>query len=94
MSRSYKRNFLTKDNNSGYGKRRAVRSVRKSSDIANGGAYKKRYCSWNICDYRIWEYSSLEAFRKDWENKTSFIRRRFPTWKEAYRGWLKWFRMK
>ncbi len=74
MSRSFKHfkncskhSVVIKDENSKFGKRNASRVVRHSKDIANGSSYKKRYESWNICDYRWFEsnYNAAE-FRKKW----------------------------
>lgn len=55
MSRSYKRNPITKD---GYktkwkqkAKREANKATRKRLSISNGKQYKKYYNSWNISDY-------------------------------------------
>ena len=54
MSRSYKKNLYWKDtcvHNSS--KRMANKMVRRKKDIPSGGSYKKVYCSYNICDFRI-----------------------------------------
>ncbi|MDE6727945.1 MAG: hypothetical protein K2J80_08400, partial [Oscillospiraceae bacterium] len=68
-------------------------------DIPNGGKFKRYYCSWNICDYRSKErFYTSEEFRRNWYDKTNkdfeWLRNRFLTCKEAYRHWLKWYRMK
>lgn len=54
MSRSYRKPYI-KD---GYGskskplrKRRAARRVRKASEVPNGGAYKKFFNPYEICDW-------------------------------------------
>lgn len=96
MSRSYKRYAVTKDKNSKFGKRMSAKAVRRSSEQANGSAYKKRYCSWNICDYRIFEgtfESCLEKWKKLWKN-AHFLQKHFPSWKAAYRYWLKCYKNK
>ena len=96
MSRSYKRYAVCKDKNSRYGKRMSASAVRRSRETINGGAYKKLYCSWNICDYRFYEGSfehSIEDWRKIWES-TPRLQKRFPTWKTAYRYWLKCYKNK
>jgi len=58
MSRSYRKPWCT----DGYkgssrkqaAKKEASRRIRRlSEDIPDGGAYRKFYCSWNICDYRF-----------------------------------------
>ena len=61
MSRSYKRHPVTKDKNYKFGKRLAVKAVRRDDGISNGKSYKKKFCSWNICDYRIYEGSFEKA---------------------------------
>lgn len=55
MSRSYRKPYAVE----GYGskdkprrKRQANRAVRKT-DVANGNAYKKASCSWDIADYKF-----------------------------------------
>lgn len=56
MSRSFKHVPIIKDGTcKKYGKRYANKKVRKS-DIDNGGAYKKVYESYNICDYSFCLY--------------------------------------
>ena len=55
MSRSYKKNPYSTDNrSSGDNKKIANRTFRRNKKtLYQGGAYKKAYCSWNICDYRF-----------------------------------------
>lgn len=58
MSRSYRRPWIT-DNYGNVSRRRAKkwanREVRRfKGAIADGGQYRKIFCSWDICDYRIW----------------------------------------
>jgi hypothetical protein len=52
MSRSRKKHPIVKDRNPG-SKRIANRKVRRIPDVPNGKAYRKVYCSWNICDWRF-----------------------------------------
>lgn len=99
MSRSYKRFIVCKDQNSKFGKRSAVKAVRRKKDVPNGSKFKRYYCSWNICDYRSKErFYTAEEFRRNWYDKTNkdfeWLRNRFRTCKEAYRHWLRWYRMK
>ena len=99
MSRSYKKFTVCKDQNSRYGKRMARRAVRRNENVPSGGKFKRYYCSWNICDYRSKErFYTSEEFRRNWYDKTNkdfeWLRNRFRTWKEAYRHWLRWYRMK
>lgn len=99
MSRSYKKFTICKDKNSKFSKRAAVKVVRRKNDIPNGAKFKRYYCSWDICDYRSKErfYTSKE-FRRNWYDKTNkdfeWLRKYYPTWKVAYRHWLRWYRMK
>ena len=55
MSKSYKKTPIIKDNTGTkqlqWYKRHANKTVRRTADIANGKAYKKVYCTWNIHDY-------------------------------------------
>ncbi len=67
MSRSYRKPYWT----DGYGgswrklaKRLAARKVRKAKFVANGGYYKKLYCSWNICDFSFPDFLNAD---KPWK---------------------------
>ncbi len=53
MSRSFKKNPVVKDSGSKkWVKREASKSVRRFRGvIANGGAFRKIFCSWDINDY-------------------------------------------
>jgi hypothetical protein len=56
MSRSAKKTWGWTDHkspNSRLQKRFANKKVRRTSDIPSGGAYKRLYCSYTICDYRF-----------------------------------------
>lgn len=66
MSRSTKRPFITDQQRgcSKKAKRNATRKVRKSKDVANGSAYKKESCSWNIRDYSFFCPQIKKAHRK------------------------------
>lgn len=55
MSRSYRKAIYT-DGQSGYRKskkRLASKAVRRHMDIQSGGAYKKVFNSWDICDWKF-----------------------------------------
>jgi len=96
MSRSYKRHPVTKDKNYKFGKRLAVKAVRRDDGISNGKSYKKKFCSWNICDYRIYEGSFEKAlckWKKHWIT-SSFLQKKFPTWKQAYRYFITYYKFK
>jgi len=89
MSRSYKKFWVVKEKNSRYGKHQASRAVRRTTGIKNGGLYKKYYCSWNICDFRIYiheKYISKKEFINKWHNDENFyFYHDYENWKEAYR---------
>lgn len=99
MSRSYKKFTVCKDRNSKFGKSSASRTVRRAENVPSGGRFKRFYCTWNICDYRSKEkFYTAEEFRRKWFDKSNtefdWMRRRYRVWKEAYRHWLRWYRMK
>ena len=52
MARSYKKQLGYCDRNP-WNKNQANRRVRRKLDIQDGGAYRKLFCSYNICDYRF-----------------------------------------
>ncbi len=67
MSRSYKKHPWSALR-SPWNKKQANKRVRKyNKPIQNGKAYKKLYCSWNICDYKsrytLGEWLELEVDR-------------------------------
>ena len=64
MSRSRKKTWGWTDHktpNSKQQKRAANKTVRRSWDIPNGCAYKKLYCSYDICDYKFLYFSMIEV---------------------------------
>ncbi len=88
MSRSYKRVPCCKDYNRGM-KKCANRYLRRNYlHIPSGKAYKKLFCSYDICDYKF-----LETFTsyKEWMSRHS--RKRYPD-NELYRMWYKYYKMK
>lgn len=99
MSRSYKKFIVNKESNSKFCKRMASKAVRRNGELIRGGGFKKFYSSWNICDWRIKEkfYMAVQ-FRRKWfdrsDSELDWHRRRFRSWKEAYRHWLRCYRMK
>jgi hypothetical protein len=74
MSRSYKKHLWFKDHNSG-AKREANRVVRKTSEIANGNAYRKVYDSYNICDFKIL-HDPNPRWYEEWVDPISFWKAR------------------
>lgn len=73
MSRSRKKNPVIKDRNRGM-KACANRKMRRQGTcVANGNAYRRLTCSYDICDWRFRhtyaEYSILkDMYRKEHEN--------------------------
>lgn len=64
MSRSYKKTPCSSDN-SHFMKKKAARSFRSGKKSCNwecksGGAYKKYFCSYDICDFKVCEHSELK----------------------------------
>lgn len=55
MSRSYRKNWILKDSSrkKKIDKRFANKAVRNCESIQSGGRYKKVFCSYDICDWRI-----------------------------------------
>lgn len=83
MSRSYKKNFWTKEYNKG-SKKQASRITRRSLNKLDAGykgnRHKKVYCSWEISDYRF--HCSWEQFRKwNWPSEE------FETEEAAWAYW-------
>lgn len=63
MSRSYKKTLGYCDRNP-WAKRQANKKVRRTWDIDSGGAYKKLYDSYAICDYKFLYYSEQEYIQQ------------------------------
>ncbi len=89
MSRSYKRVPCCKDHNKGM-KECANRYVRRNHLIVpSGKAYKKLFCSYDICDYKF--LKSFSSYRK-WMFKNNRGKRYSD--KQLYRMWYKDYKMK
>lgn len=55
MSRSYRKHLVITDGGPhNKSKRFANHVVRKCWDVNSGGAYKRLYETWSICDWKIW----------------------------------------
>lgn len=67
MSRSYKKTYGWTDQqtckHSTWYKRQANRRVRRAKAVGDGGGYKKLYCSWIICDFRLPFFSERDLNR-------------------------------
>ena len=68
MSRSNKRSPVCKQRNSPFAKRWANKRVRKS-EVQSGKAYKKLFCSYDICDWWWWEPRSKKEFAAHMEKR-------------------------
>ena len=69
MSRSRKKVWGWTDHRTPHSrsaKRFANKKVRHARGVPNGGAYKKVFCSWDICDYKFL-YFSRNRVREDAE---------------------------
>ena len=60
MSRSFKKTPGFCDRNP-FNKRQANKRVRKDWMIASGGAYRKCFESWDICDYKFLYFTRQSA---------------------------------
>lgn len=70
-------------------KKCADRHVRRDyMTVSSGMAYKKLFCSWNICDCKF-----LESF-SSYKKAVSIYSRRKNLDKELYRMWFKSYKMK
>lgn len=90
MSRSYRKNPICKQKNYSFNKKLANRRVRYSEDVPNGKAYKKYYCSYDICDWK-WVPEAKHYFLDD---ETNYCRHWGLTEKELGNTWEKFFRRK
>jgi len=76
MSRSFKKNWCSKNNTSGM-KKIANHKVRNyDDDIANGKSYRKIFCSYNISDYRS------TCFGK--ENEAFYEKKKWNQWRKNH----------
>lgn len=88
MSRSYKKNPYVTDHKvktSKEKKKFANKKVRNHEDVPNGGAFKKYFCSYDICDFK-WFYT-WEEFKKIWSDY-------FKNEKEMYKEWYTTYKRK
>lgn len=95
MSRSYKRNYRTKDHNKGQ-KELANRKIRRVNKLYpfKGGNYKKLYPTWDICDYN-WIWTEKEAIDSWYEEESKHYKgqawrhKRFGTLEKWLQYWAK-----
>ena len=105
MSRSYKKTPWCGDHKGTQKKRQAWKKVRQwqkdNPDILlQGGAYKKIYETWDICDYG-WVTTWEEYWRSCWEwyyyaleHYSNSTKNKKPDQKEEYRHWYKYHKGK
>lgn len=96
MSRSYKKHPFTTDGSPRTTKEKkkfANKKIRHTKDIPNGSAFKKISESWDIHDYiSRWTWEEAKSF---WESEEDeYLKKQYPTLKDFYRYWLKYFRRK
>ncbi|MBD5512112.1 MAG: hypothetical protein HDR08_12830 [Lachnospiraceae bacterium] len=98
MSRSYKRIPCCKDYSRGM-KKHANRYVRRNyvnrNDVVlpSGAAYKKLFCSWDICDYKfLYSFSAYKEEYKIYNHRSTNPGIR-PD-RELYRKWYRLYKMK
>lgn len=88
MSRSYKHVPCCKDHTSGM-KKCANRYVRRNYLVVPSGmAYKKLFCSWDICDYKF-----IKTFNSYKKSISKHSHKRYSE-DELYRKWYKYYKMK
>ena len=94
MSRSHKKTPIVKDHT------RGMKSIanrifrRKNMPVANGNAYRKVICSYDISDWAFRETyaeycARAEKYKKDFENGIGFRGRKDYSSDMSYWGWYK-----
>lgn len=87
MSRSYKKNPISKDNSRG-AKQQANGVVRRAQDVPNGKQYKKFYSQYDICDW--WTYMSKDHWIRQWhEDEDGSWRKR--RWNNDFDVYMKYW---
>lgn len=94
MSRSYKKHPYYTDNPASGIKRIANKIVRQyKHKIANGKAYKRLFCSYDIHDW-ITRWPWAEAKKEYERNPWPFWKEEYPTIKDFYKYWSKYHKRK
>ena len=98
MSRSYKKTPRSGDRKDKFFKTYSNRKFRRDKfNNLQHNSYKKNFCQYDICDYETIEYS-FEAWWRDslrrWNTWGYRHGEPYPTRKEEYRQWYKWFKAK
>ena len=92
MSRSYKKNPVFKDNNKGMKKAANCKVHRTKFCIANGNAYRKVFCSYDISDYSIRETFAEYCFYAEMRRIQKFLEKGIGNDSKIshYRDWIKY----
>ena len=97
MSRSYKKHPVITDGSAGITKifkrfaNKKVRNYRKK--IAKGKSFKRLFCSYDIHDY-ISRWSWAEAKKEYESDPYGYLKNEYPTLKEFYKYWSKYYKRK
>ena len=96
MSRSYKKTPIVKDSSRGMKKVASRIFRRKSIPIANGNAYRKVVCSYDISDWLFREtYTEYcvraEEYRKEFEHGIGYNRHKDYSKDMSYWKWYKMY---
>ena len=95
MSRSYKKTPYCGPKSKSM-KKYANRVLRQDKNTYQNASYKKRFCSYDICDYKFFETFD-EYYRsqvRQWEEWGRLYGRSYPNKKNAYRRWYKYYKAK
>lgn len=101
MSRSYKKTPYCGDTKGKENKRLANHKVRQylknNEDVVlRGGAYKRLYDTWDICDYywiANWEEYWLNCI-ESYNNWGYRYKKEKPNYEKEFRRWWKYYKMK
>lgn len=100
MSRSYKKTPRSGDTKKKFFKNYANRVLRrdKSEDaVLNHKSYRKRYCSYDICDYETVGETFEQHWRRElkyWHNYGKYRGEPFPDRSESLKEYNKWYKRK
>lgn len=99
MSRSYKKTPYSGNKKNKYLKNYANHRIRQyEGEIPNGKRYRRFLDSWKICDY--YDITSFEKYWQIclryhvWRSNFYGSNEKFPTRKEVYQEWKKYYKRK
>ena len=95
MSRSYKKTAYCGPKSKGM-KRCANKVIRRDKNTFQNSLYKKRFCSYDICDYKFFETFEeyYDARVRQWVEWGQLYNKPYPDKKSEYRKWYKYYKMK